>query len=144
MVKGIHLSSFDGFPYHRHDLICSSFGLQFWGGIACVAGVSVRFRSKERGMRVKDRANNGASKRAGRGGKKERKETKSRGFICKSFLPSPPSPPSFIFWVSFHFSRGQNRKSPFSVFLCCETRRKRLLRRQEVGKAVPVTNALQS
>ena len=40
--------------------------------IACVASVSVRFRSKERGTRVKDRAKNGASKRAGRGwGRKE-------------------------------------------------------------------------
>ena len=29
------------------------------------------------------------------------------GFVCKRFLPSPP--PSFIFWLSFHFSRGQNR-----------------------------------
>ena len=42
--------------------------------LACVASVSVRFRSKERGTRVKDRAKNGASKRAGRGGE-ERKET---------------------------------------------------------------------
>ena len=33
--------------------------------VACVASVSVRFRSKERGTRVKDRAKNGASKRAG-------------------------------------------------------------------------------
>ena len=30
--------------------------------VACVASVSVRFRSKERGTRVKDRAKNGASK----------------------------------------------------------------------------------
>ena len=35
--------------------------------LACVAIVSVRFRSKERGTRVKDRAENGASKRAGSG-----------------------------------------------------------------------------
>ena len=35
--------------------------------IACVASVSVWFRSKERGTRVKDRAKNGASKRVGRG-----------------------------------------------------------------------------
>ena len=41
-----------------------------WNGIlkntpllACVASVSVRFRSKERGTGVKDRATNGASKR---------------------------------------------------------------------------------
>ena len=45
-----------------------------------------------------------------------------------SFLPLPP-PPSFIFWLSCHFSRGQNRKSPSSVFLCSEIKRKRLLRR---------------
>ena len=31
--------------------------------VACVASVSVRFRSKERGTRVKDRAKNGASSR---------------------------------------------------------------------------------
>ena len=30
------------------------------GSIACVASVSVRFRSKERGTRVKDRAKNGS------------------------------------------------------------------------------------
>ena len=34
---------------------------------------------------------------------------KIEGFVCKRFLPSPPPPPSFIFWLSFHFSRGQNR-----------------------------------
>ena len=35
--------------------------------VACVASVFFRFRSKEIGTRVKDRAKNGASKRAGRG-----------------------------------------------------------------------------
>ena len=40
--------------------------------LACVASVSVRFRRKERGTRVKDREKSGASKRAGRGwGRKE-------------------------------------------------------------------------
>ena len=34
---------------------------------------------------------------------------KIEGFVCKRFLPSPPPPPSFTFWLSFHFSRGQNR-----------------------------------
>ena len=78
----------------------------------------MRFRRKERGTRVKDREKSGASKRAGRGwGRKE------------GYLHSPPPPPSFTFWLSFHFSRGQNRKSPSSVFLCSETKRKRLLRR---------------
>ena len=33
--------------------------------LACVASVSLRCRSKERGTRVKDRTKNGASKRAG-------------------------------------------------------------------------------
>ena len=64
--------------------------------LACVASVSVGFRSKERGTRVKDYAKNGASKREGRGGE-------------ESFLLSTPSPPSFIFWLSFHFSGGQTR-----------------------------------
>ena len=89
--------------------------------VACVASVSVRFRSKERGKRVKDRAKNGLSKRAGTGwGRKE-----------GNFLPSPsPSPSStFIFWLLSHFSRGQNRKFRSSVFLYSETKRKRLLRR---------------
>ena len=87
-------------------------------GIACVASVSVRFKRKEQGTRVKDREKSGASKRAGRG-----------------WFPSFPYPsPSFTFWLSFHFSRGQNRKSPSSVFLCSETKRKRLLRRLISGK----------
>ena len=53
------------------------------------------------------------------GGGEEWKET----LACS--LPSPPPPPSFIFWYSFHFSRGQNRKSRSSVFLYSETKRKR-------------------
>ena len=31
-------------------------------------------------------------------------------------IPSPPPHLSFIFWLSFHFSRGQNRKSRSSSF----------------------------
>ena len=54
--------------------------------VACVASFSVRFRSKEQGTRVKDRAKNGTSKRAEMG------------------------------W-------------PRPVFLCSETKWKRLLRR---------------
>ena len=38
-----------------------------FGWLACEASVSVRFRSKERGTRVKNRAKNGASKRVGEG-----------------------------------------------------------------------------
>ena len=33
----------------------------------------------------------------------------------------------YIFWLSLHFSRRQNRKSRSSVFLCSETKQKRLL-----------------
>ena len=53
--------------------------------------------------------------------------------------PSPAPPPFFIFWFSFYFSRGQNRKSPSTVFFCSETKRKRVLRRlscNRMGKSV--------
>ena len=46
----------------------------------------------------------------------------------KGYL-SPSPPPSFIVWLLFHFSRVQNRKPRSLVFLCSETKRKRLLRR---------------
>ena len=51
----------------------------------------------------------------------------NRGVCLQAFPPFPS--PSFIFCLSFHFSRGQNRESRSSVFLCSETARKRLLRR---------------
>ena len=44
--------------------------------------------------------------------------------VCLQAFPSFPSPSPH-----FHFSRGQNRESRSSVFLCSETKRKRLLRR---------------
>ena len=82
--------------------------------LACVASVSVGFRSKERGMRVKDCAKNGASKRAGRGwGRK---------------FPSFPSlSPLFHFLALVSFLWRPN-----PVFLCSETKRKCLLRRLHV------------
>ena len=70
--------------------------------LACVASVSVRFRSKERGTRVKDRAKNGVSKRAGRGWR--RKEG--------NFLPSPPSP-TFHFFALVPFFARPKSKIPF-------------------------------
>ena len=86
--------------------------------LSCVASVSLRFRSKERGTRVKDRAKNGASKRAGRGGE-ERKER----------FPSFPSPLfHFLVLVSF-LARSKPRSIPFLSLFCSETKRKRLLRR---------------
>ena len=44
--------------------------------------------------------------------------------LWTSRLIFPPPYPSFIFWLSFHFSCGQDRKSLFAP----ETKRKRLLR----------------
>ena len=62
----------EGYAYCKISL--ASFVLYFGNfnnilgeSLACVASVSVRFRSKTRGARVKDRAKSGASKRAGRG-----------------------------------------------------------------------------
>ena len=82
--------------------------------LACVASVRA-----VQGTRVKDRAKNGVSKTAGKEwGRKE-----------GNFPPSPPPSPCFIFWLSFHFSRGQNWKSHSSVFPYSATKRKRLLRR---------------
>ena len=43
-------------------------------------------------------------------------------------------------WLSFHFSRGQNRESRSSVFLYSETARKRLLRRLFICKKVILTD----
>ena len=54
-----------------------------------------RTRTARKMARIKERG----------GGGEEKKET--------SFLPSPPPTPSFIFWLSFHFSRGKNRKSRY-------------------------------
>ena len=59
---------------------------------------------------------------------------KIEGFVCKRFLPSPPPSPHFlIFWLLFHFSRGQNRESRSAVFLYSETKRKLLLRGLHIG-----------
>ena len=52
--------------------------------VACVASVSVRVSSKERGKGVKDRATNGASKRPGRVGKKGRKRLQTNPRILKT------------------------------------------------------------
>ena len=94
---------------------------------ACVASVSVRFRSKERGTRVSQRP---CEKMA---------QVKERGGGGQE-TPLP----SFIFWLSFHFSGGQNRKSPSSVLFCSETKRKRLLRRLAVKWPIGSANTLLS
>ena len=77
----------------------SLFQSRLWAShsLARVASVSVRFMNKERGTRVKDRAKNGGSKRAGRG--------------WVSFLPSPLSPPLSFFGSSF-ISRAVKTENP--------------------------------
>ena len=50
--------------------------------------------------------------------------------------------PSFILQLSFHFSHSQNRKSHSSVFLCSETKRKRLLHRLVVLWCIIVIDKL--
>ena len=37
---------------------------------------------------------------------------KIQGFVRKRFLPSPPLPPPFFFWISPHFPRRQNTENP--------------------------------
>ena len=56
--------------------------------------------------------------------------SKSRGLsaIKRSFLSHYPPPPPPFFRLSYHFSRGQNRKSRSSVLLFSENKRKRVLR----------------
>ena len=55
--------------------------------VACVARVSVRFRRKERGTRVKDREKSGSSKRAGRGrGRKEGNACRHPGILKTTHL----------------------------------------------------------
>ena len=94
---------------------------------ACVASVSVRFRSKERGTRVSQRPREKMAQVKEQGGGGE--ETPL---------------PSFIFCLSFHFSRGQNRKSSSSVLFCSDTKRKRLLRRLAVKWPIGSANTLLS
>ena len=81
--------------------------------VACVASVSVRFRSKERGTRVKDREKRGESKRAGRGwGRKEGNVSFLSAF--PSAFPSFPSPsPLFHFLTLVSFLARSKPKVPF-------------------------------
>ena len=67
--------------------------------LACVASVSVRFWSKERGTGVKDRAKNGASKRAGKGWERRLR------------FPSFPFPSSLFHYLALSSFLGRpNRK----------------------------------
>ena len=87
-----------------------------WIFLRCPSLHSKRFRVIQ-GTRVRDRAKHRASKRAG------------RGWFLRWFLRW------LSFSLSFHFLRGQNRKSRSSVFFYSGTKRKhgkRLLHRLEM------------
>ena len=92
----------------------------FW--VACIARVSVRFPDKERGTEVKDRAKNGASKRAGR-------RLEEVGIKGRKLSPSPFV--HFLALVPF-FARPKLLLVPRSFFA------KRLLRRLCFGIPVGV------
>ena len=63
--------------------------------------------------------------------------------VCLQTFRSFPSPSlSFIFWSSFRFSRGHNRKSLSPIFYCSETKRKRLLRRLSLCRQVETVLAM--
>ena len=80
------------------------------GILACVASVSVRFRSKEWGTRVKDRAKLAQVKERGGVGKKGRKLS----FLSLN-LPSlpPPFPPPLLFFGSRFIYRAGKTENPF-------------------------------
>ena len=85
-------------PKHINTMLCAS--------VQVYSLRSKRFHvvsGKEWGTRDEDCVKNGASKKVGSG--------------WERVHPSPPPPPSFIFWRSFHFSHGQNGKSGSSSFL---------------------------
>ena len=79
------------------------------GILACVASVSVRFRSKEWGTRVKDRAKLAQVKE--RGGVGEERKENFLPFLKPSF-PSPPPPPLLVFGSRF-ISRAGKTENPF-------------------------------
>ena len=90
--------------------------------LACVASVSVRFRSKERGTRVKDRAENGVSRRAGRGwGRKEGNACRQTpGFwkpltwpVMPEFHSFPSPSPHFHFLALVWFLARPKPRIPF-------------------------------
>ena len=80
------------------------------GILACVASVSVRFRSKEWGTRVKDRAKLAQVKERGGVGKKGRKLS----FLSLNLPSLPPPPPRlFYFLVLVSFIARAKPKIPF-------------------------------
>ena len=79
------------------------------GILACVASVSVRFRSKEWGTRVKDRAKLAQVKERGGVGKKGRKLS----FLSLNLPSLPPPHRLFYFLVLVSFLARAKPKIPF-------------------------------
>ena len=89
--------------------------------IACVASVSMQFRSNENEEQESNKQSKTARKMA---------QVKEWGGVRKK-APSPPPP--FIFWLSFYFSRGHNR-----------TKQKCLLRRLWLKRPFSLRNDIQN
>ena len=147
---GSHPPSYSFFYYH-YDLNTCSHCVKEWQTssiAACTAIVSVRFRSKKWGTRVKDHAKNGTSKIAGRGWGRKKGNTSrqtlgfkncplglSRLSLCTDIwcrhnrpikcLASPS--PFFLFLALVLFLAWPNQKSCSLVFLCSKTKQIHLL-----------------
>ena len=81
-------------------------------GLACVASVSVRSMSKERGTRVNCRAKIGASIRAGKGVGKEKKETLRPGGGGEKLHQPQPLPSALLFHGEGMTLRVRRRVKP--------------------------------
>ena len=89
--------------------------------LACVASVSVRFRSKQRGTRVKDRAKNGVSDRAGRGwGKEETFPSPSPHFHFFALVSFLARPKPRIPFVSFFTPKRRNQTETLATQANCD------------------------
>ena len=78
----------------------------------------------------------------GLGAKNEERESKTARKMAQVKERGGGGEETFIFWLLFHFSRGPNRESRSSVFLCSETKRKRLLRRLALCRSQKFDNLL--
>ena len=75
-------------------------------------GVWEQRKTEERDFRYFSRAKNGARAKKRKRGAGERNE---------GTFPFPPPPPLSSYWLSHHFSRGQNTESPVSLTYLTET-----------------------
>ena len=118
LLKRFHL---DGHSIHR--MLLSVFHYITYKGayIAGVASVFVRFRSKERGTRVKDRTEMGRVKERGGGGSR-RQNQKSRPFLESVLLRNQTETlakqivlikSSIAFYLRVHYSHNSNSLTCF-------------------------------